>query len=106
MAGVLARHDEPEVHGFGLAKLVADRNGSQGLTSHGTLYKALARLEAGGLLVSRWEDYELAEAAGRPRRRLYSVTGAGRDALSAHRAASTVERTDLPETLDPGIAWL
>ena len=68
---VLVDGDSPEVHGFGLAKRIADREGSQRLTSHGTLYKALGRLEDAGLLSSRWEDHEVAEAAGRPRRRLY-----------------------------------
>jgi len=46
--------------------------------------KALARLEDAGHLSSRWEDHELAEAAGRPRRRLYRVTSAGQAALTVH----------------------
>lgn len=74
-----------ELHGFGIAKQLADRAGSQRLTAHGTLYKALARLERAGLLESRWEDAHLAAAEGRPRRRLYRVTSAGRVALSAHQ---------------------
>ena len=106
MVGMVGRLDEPEVHGFGLAKLLADQNGSQRLTSHGTLYKALARLENGGLLASRWEDAGLAEEAGRPRRRLYSVTDAGRDALSRHVAAADVGRSDRWSGDDLGVAWL
>jgi len=82
--------DPPEVHGFALAKRLADREDSQRLTSHGTLYKALARLEDAGLLSSRWEGHEVAEDAGRPRRRLYRVTGAGQTALVDHVSASTL----------------
>lgn len=79
-------------HGFELAKALADAPGSRGLTAHGTLYKALQRLEDGGLLSSRWEDPEIAAAAGRPRRRLYEVTGLGEQALSTTRARPGVTR--------------
>jgi DNA-binding PadR family transcriptional regulator len=62
-------------HGFGLAHAMREQRGSRALTGHGTLYKALGRLEELGLLASRWEDAEAAE--GRPRRRLYELTGEG-----------------------------
>src|SRR4051812_31504345 len=62
-------------HGFGLAQTMREQSGSRALTGHGTLYKALGRLEEFGLLSSRWEDPEAAE--GRPRRRLYELTGQG-----------------------------
>ena len=76
-------------HGFGLAHAMREQNGSRALTAHGTLYKALARLEDAGLLTSRWEDHESAEEAGRPRRRLYRVTSSGQAALAAHLSATT-----------------
>ena len=69
-------------HGFGLAQTMREQSGSRSLTGHGTLYKALARLEEFGLLTSRWEDAAVAE--GRPRRRLYELTGQG--ALVAQQA--------------------
>ena len=51
----------------------------------GTLYPLLARLEAAGWFTSQWEDVDPHEA-GRPRRRLYKLTGVGqrraREALS------------------------
>lgn len=62
-------------HGFGLAQIMRERSGSRALTAHGTLYKALSRLEEFGLLTSRWED--AAAVDGRPRRRLYALTGQG-----------------------------
>ncbi len=42
----------------------------------GTLYPALARMERFGWLASRWEAVDPAEV-GRPRRRLYHLTGEG-----------------------------
>lgn len=68
-------------HGFELAKAIAADGVAKRLTAHGTLYKALGRLEERGLLDSDWEDPAIGAAAGRPRRRLYAVTGAGQRAL-------------------------
>jgi len=62
-------------HGFGLAQTMRVGSASRSLTAHGTLYKALGRLEEFGLLTSRWEDATVAE--GRPRRRLYELTSQG-----------------------------
>jgi DNA-binding PadR family transcriptional regulator len=76
---------EPEFHGFAAAKAIRDGDASRRLTSHGTLYKALERLERAGLLESRWEDPDVAVSEGRPRRRLYRVTGDGELALSRAR---------------------
>lgn len=44
--------------------------------SSGTLYPLLMRFEEHGLLTSEWEQSEPLES-GRPRRRLYRITGAG-----------------------------
>jgi DNA-binding PadR family transcriptional regulator len=83
----LRRGGTPSFHGFQLAKAIADRADARAaLTAHGTLYKALSRMEAAGLLTSTWEDPDLAAADGRPRRRLYQVTGAGERALAAWQA--------------------
>jgi PadR family transcriptional regulator PadR len=69
------RSGQARFHGFGIAKTMQEQTGSRSLTGHGTLYKALGRLEQFGLLTSRWEDAAAAE--GRPRRRLYELTGQG-----------------------------
>jgi PadR family transcriptional regulator PadR len=71
----MQRSGQATFHGFGLAQTMRERSGSRALTGHGTLYKALSRLEDFGLLGSRWEDAAAAE--GRPRRRLYELTGEG-----------------------------
>ncbi|MGH8958998.1 MAG: PadR family transcriptional regulator [Acidimicrobiia bacterium] len=75
-----------EFHGFVIAKRIQEVGEAQQLTAHGTLYKALGRMAAAGLLESRWEEPDLALAEGRPRRRLYRVTGVGERALATLRA--------------------
>ena len=72
------------IHGFRLAKALSD-DGTR-LTAHGTLYKALGRLTAAGLLDDRWEDPDIALAEGRPRRRLYQINHSGAAALARAQA--------------------
>ncbi len=50
--------------------------------SPGTVYPALRRLEAAGLVEGTWEDEAAAHEAGRPARRNYGITEAGRGALA------------------------
>ena len=76
-------------HGFGLAQSMREHGGAQSLTAHGTLYKALSRLEEFGLLTSRWEDAAAAE--GRPRRRLYELTKQGAQAAERARAGKATK---------------
>jgi PadR family transcriptional regulator PadR len=84
-------------HGFLLAKQLRDADGAKLLTAHGTLYKALGRMETAGLLTSTWEDPDTAAVDGRPRRRLYEITPAGRAAL-----AEVARRSDGVAGFDPG----
>ena len=88
-----------EFHGFGMAKELGDGDGSAALIGHGTLYKALSRLETAGLLESSWENPDDAADAGRPRRRLYYITSEGR--LAAVAALETRLVADPP--WHPGI---
>jgi PadR family transcriptional regulator, regulatory protein PadR len=76
-------------HGFGLAQTMREQSASRALTAHGTLYKALGRLEEFGLLTSGWED-AAAAAEGRPRRRLYKLTGEGARVAERARAEESV----------------
>jgi PadR family transcriptional regulator PadR len=76
-------------HGFELAKALADADRARRLTAHGTLYKALGRLAEQGLLEAEWESPEIAVGEGRPRRRLYRLTGEGERRLAdEHRQVS------------------
>ncbi len=73
--GMALQQSDNSFYGFALAKEMATSGNS--LTAHGTLYKALARMTEAGLLEAQWEDAAAGEAEGRPRRRLYRVTGEG-----------------------------
>jgi PadR family transcriptional regulator PadR len=84
----MLRSGQATFHGFGLARTMREQSGSRSLTAHGTLYKALGRLEEFGLLASRWEDAAAAE--GRPRRRLYELTRQGAQASERARADTAV----------------
>jgi PadR family transcriptional regulator PadR len=93
----LSRSGQRFFHGFALAQSLRERDGARSLTAHGTLYKALGRLEGFGLLTSQWED--AAAVDGRPRRRLYELSPAGARAAAsvrsvpAERSAATRHRS-------------
>lgn len=93
----LSGRGEPSFHGFLIAKEIQDDAEAKRLTSHGTLYKALDRLERAGHLASQWEDPEEAAIQQRPRRRLYQVTVKGAQTLAKSyvtaRAAASGLRT-------------
>src|SRR5439155_14353610 len=72
-AAGLRRAGAGPTHGYALAAQLREARGARRLTSHGTLYKALTRLERAGLLTSHWEDADDATREGRPRRRLYEI---------------------------------
>lgn len=84
-----ARRLRREFHGFALAKSLADGDDRKRLIAYGTLYRALGRLEAMGMLTSRWEDPQAADE-GRPLRRLYRLTDLGERALADSAAPSVV----------------
>lgn len=88
----MARDIDESFHGYQMAKLLQEGADVRLLIAHGTLYRALARLEGMGLLKSRWEDPRIAARENRPGRRLYSLTAAGetavRDAAKASSAKS------------------
>ena len=47
----------------------------------GTVYPALRRLEAAGLVKSQWEKPEVSQREARPARKYYDLTRSGREAL-------------------------
>jgi PadR family transcriptional regulator len=71
----LLSNGQGQFHGFLIAEEIQHEQGRRLLTAHGTLYKALHRLEDRGLLSSEWEAES--RTGGRPRRRLYRLTGDG-----------------------------
>jgi PadR family transcriptional regulator len=77
-----------EFHGYEIARHVAEDSDHRLLTAYGTLYRALGRLEAMGLLESRWEDPHIPARENRPGRRLYVLTADGE--VAAREARKTV----------------
>jgi DNA-binding PadR family transcriptional regulator len=73
----VARDLGDDFHGYHMAKRLQEFSDSQLLIAHGTLYRALSRLEEMGLLKSRWEDPHIPARENRPGRRLYSLTALG-----------------------------
>lgn len=87
-----------QFHGYQIGKHLAETSDRRGLTAYGTLYRALGRLEAMGLVQSEWEDPQTAAAEKRPLRRLYALTANGfaiaeSERRGAARAAMTAKRT-------------
>jgi DNA-binding PadR family transcriptional regulator len=71
----------------------------------GTLYPLLMRLEKHGWLESQWEDEDPSQM-GRPRRRLYKITGLGYREANAeiNRIYSTMSDAPLGDAI-PNIVW-
>lgn len=72
---LLAAVQDHPAHGYAIAETLRVRSGGAFDLPEGTLYPALHRLEAAGLLASRWS-----EVNGR-RRRVYQLTRAGHRTL-------------------------
>jgi DNA-binding PadR family transcriptional regulator len=87
-AANLRRSGAIEFHGYEIAKHLGDESNHRLLTAYGTLYRALGRLEAMGLLQSRWEDPQIPARENRPGRRIYVLTAAGEVAAQEARKAA------------------
>lgn len=89
----LRERGEEAFHGYELAKTLGRGAECRLLTAHGTLYRALSRLEAMGLLESRCEDPAIPARENRPGRRLYTLTAAGEAAVAeAQRDSAATSR--------------
>ena len=91
-AAELHRNGAADFHGYEMAKQLAAATDRQSLAAYGTLYRALGRLEDMGLLKSRWEDQRVAASEGRPPRRLYALTAAGKLAAREAKNAEVAMR--------------
>lgn len=91
-ASDLRQQGMDEFHGYLIAKEIKEHADNRLLTAYGTLYRALGRLETMGLLSSHWEDALVAAGENRPRRRLYSLTPAGQEAVAEAAKAAAGQR--------------
>jgi DNA-binding PadR family transcriptional regulator len=86
----LRRRGAESFHGYALAKALRSDSDSKLLTAHGTLYRALHRLESAGLIEAFWEDAQSSERENRPRRRMYRLTGLAEPAVKRAADARAV----------------
>lgn len=96
----LHRRGTTAFHGYLLAKLIKTASDSRMLTAHGTLYRALHRLERARLIEGFWEDASEAEEEGRPRRRLYRLTALAQVTLARERGRERGGLRSLKEGLE------
>ena len=97
----LLRSDAAEFYGYAIAREIREQGDDRQLTAHGTLYRALERLEKAGLLASRWEDPSIGASEERPRRRLYRITAEGATAAVAAGISVPAPRRT---AIEPGLA--
>ena len=88
-------------HGYLVASKLREHENARTLTAHGTLYKALDRMQKSGLLTSEWEDPLIAAEEQRPRRRLYAISAAGERAVIDAERAMASARATLEKGLQP-----
>ncbi|REJ73521.1 MAG: PadR family transcriptional regulator [Acidobacteria bacterium] len=93
---------ERDLYGYALMQAVERESGGVVTPDLGALYRALARLERGGLVEEAASPEDAAPSPGR-QRRYYGITGLGRRVLAAEasRLRSAVELATL--RLAPGL---
>jgi PadR family transcriptional regulator, regulatory protein PadR len=94
---LLAALRDDAQHGYALVQRLKERSDGVFDLGEGTVYPALHRLEREGLIESSWT-----RAAGR-RRRVYSLTRAGRDALVERRGEWGSFARGMQALLDGGV---
>ena len=90
-----------EFHGYAIALELAEAAEARRLTAHGTLYRALDRLETSGFLASRLEDAEQAANERRPRRHLYRLTAEGLRVGAVQPGAAPAQSAPMEHALAP-----
>src|SRR6478609_247361 len=80
----LAALEKSEAHGFEVLRRLTEAGCGAIRLKEGSLYPALYRLEAAGLVRSAWEENASDRRA--PRRRVYRLTAKGTRRLAAGRA--------------------
>jgi len=92
LQALLAGDPSQEVYGLELRK-------ATGLAA-GTVYPILSRLESHGWVASRWEVLDTHEG-GRPPRRYYRLTTAGRESAQSALSSARAKLGALKEGVEP-----
>ena len=85
---ILAVLSERSAHGYAIVASVSEESRGVFQWREGTVYPALARLEKQGLIAGAWE-----QSQGSRRRKVYSLTPAGKRELRARRREWSVFST-------------
>ena len=96
---LLAVLEDGDQHGYAVIEALRERSQGAFDLPTGTIYPALHRLQRTGLLHSRWET------VGGRRRRVYTLTDAGRRALHAERTGWTEFSAAVSRLLVGDRAW-
>src|SRR5208283_4320890 len=88
MAWLLVMLKDLNLHGYEIMKALKENFAV--VTDPGTVYRALRQLERDGYITSWWDPKEQG-----PARRVYTLTGAGNDALKVWSSALEQYRTNL-----------
>jgi len=97
---LLACLEREPAHGYRIIELMREASGGVFDLAEGTIYPALRRLEAEGLVSSTWTT-----GPGERRRRTYRLTTRGATELSKHQAEWTTFATAVSSVLRRGEAW-
>ena len=92
---LLASLENGPRHGYAVREALRERGGARFDLPTGTIYPALRRLEAAGLVNGTW-----AEDSGR-RRRVYQLTAAGRRRLASDRVSWRDFASSVTALLEP-----
>src|SRR5262245_9023742 len=92
---LLASLEDGPRHGYAVKEALRTSSGARFDLPTGTIYPALRRLEAAGLVNGTWSQ------AGGRRRRTYELTPAGRRRLAGDRAAWRDFATAVTAILEP-----
>ncbi|MGL4175936.1 MAG: PadR family transcriptional regulator [Dermatophilaceae bacterium] len=96
-AMILAALEPAPLHGYAIIENLASRSGGALDLPTGTVYPALRRLEAAGLLDSSWSA-----ETGR-KRRTYRLSRSGARALAVRREEWTTFAEVVSRLLEPGV---
>jgi DNA-binding PadR family transcriptional regulator len=96
---LLAVLETGPAHGYAIIEALRAGSGGAFDLPTGTVYPALHRLESLGLIASSWSD-----GSGR-KRRVYTLTAAGRKALSAQRTGWQEFAEAVQSVMNGGRAW-
>ena len=97
---ILGVLQEGDLHGYEIAKKIRSMSNSLLSYGEGQLYPALHALEANGAIEAQWVSQE-----GKPARRVYTLTDAGRATLIEKRSEWNQFAESVNSMMSPRLNW-